>query len=99
MQLNDTIDTQKIKDKIKSIEEISIDKLIEAKQQDTSDTYALSPFYNSIGLYQTNSANQEWGNFVLIHKPFLIYWLLGCLYLLKMLQLLVTIHPFYRVIM
>lgn len=61
VELNDTIDTQKIKDKIKSIEEISIDKLIEAKQQDTSDTYALSPFYNSIGLYQTNSANQEWG--------------------------------------
>ena len=59
VELEPNADLEEIKARIQQICELEINDLIEDKQ--TEESFAISPLYNSIGLYRSHSSNEEWG--------------------------------------
>lgn len=59
IELNKNTDLEEIKARIKQIAELPIEDLID--DRGTDDSFAISPLYNNIGLFRSNTQNEEWG--------------------------------------
>ena len=59
IKLDDSMSIDNIKTRIRDLKEIAVADFL--KQQETSNEYLLSAFYNSVGVFECNSASSEWG--------------------------------------
>ena len=59
VELAEGCDLQVIRQRIQQISELSLDDLVE--DACLEDSFAISPLYNSIGLYRSHSSNEGWG--------------------------------------
>ena len=50
---------ENIKNRIRDLKEMTIQDFL--KKSETKNEYMLSPFYNSVGIFECNSASQDWG--------------------------------------
>lgn len=59
VELPDDVNLNHIKQNIQQINELDLEDLVH--DSEVSDEFAISPLYNSIGLYQSNTSSEEWG--------------------------------------
>ena len=59
VELPDEVNLEHVKQNIQQINELDLERLVD--DSEVSEEFAISPLYNSIGLYQSNTSNEEWG--------------------------------------
>lgn len=59
LELPEDVNLEYVKTNIQQINELDLERFIE--DSENSEEFAISPLYNSIGLYQSNTSSEEWG--------------------------------------
>jgi hypothetical protein len=59
IELSNTTSIDNVKSRIRDLKEIDVKDFL--KRSETSNEYLLSAFYNSVGVFECNSASSEWG--------------------------------------